>query len=85
MARLSWQNDPHGCLDDWLNEQVGEAMHATHVDEHEAYPQKDCEWCEAEREAEEMEAARVRVDEESGYCQKCGERLYHRCECKEKP
>ena len=52
MSRLSPLNDPHGCLDDYMNEQVAEAMHAAHLDEHEAYPQKGCEWCEAEAEAE---------------------------------
>ena len=56
MSRLSWQNDPHSCFADWDNERIADAMYAAHQDEHEAYPQKDCEWCEADREAEEAEA-----------------------------
>jgi hypothetical protein len=77
MSRLSWQNDPHGCRDDYLNEQIAEAMHAAHLDEHEAYPQKGCEWCEAAAKAEQEEA-----EADSGRCAVCpicGHRRYHRC------
>ena len=58
---------PHGCDVDYLNEQVAEAMHAAHCEEHEAYPQKGCQWCEAEEQAEreaqaENEAAGIPQD-----------------------
>lgn len=67
MSRLSWQNDPNGCFEDWLNEQTAEALHATHKSEHQGYPQKDCMWCEAERKATEDDFIA------SHSCPKCGE------------
>lgn len=70
---------PHGCDVDYLNEQVAEAMHAAHCEEHEAYPQKGCEWCEAEEQAErEAELVQVKcpicrqLNAKGMYCTGCG-------------
>lgn len=56
MSKLSWQNDPHGCFADMINEQIAEAMFAAHTEEHSANWEPRCEWCEREQEAEEAEA-----------------------------
>lgn len=61
MSRLSWVNDPHGCFADQEYDDMQEARYAAHLDEHEAYPQKECEWCEAERAVEEEEALDLSV------------------------
>ena len=66
---------PHGCDVDYLNEQVAEAMHAAHCEEHEAYPQKGCQWCEAERQTEEeAQAEDAAWEVQRPVCQDCGER-----------
>lgn len=53
----SWKRYPYGCKEDYMNEQIAESMHAAHCDEHEAYPQKGCQWCEAEEEAYRFQQA----------------------------
>lgn len=66
---------PHGCDVDYLNEQVAEAMHTAHCEEHEAYPQKGCEWCEAEEQAEEeAQAEDAAWEAQKPVCQDCGEK-----------
>ena len=66
---------PHGCDVDYLNEQVAEAMFAAHKDEHGAYPQKGCQWCEAEEQAEqEAQAEDAEWEAQRPVCQDCGEK-----------
>lgn len=50
MSRLSWQNDPHGCFADAQNELYAEAAHAAHLEGE--CQSRECEWCEAEKQAE---------------------------------
>lgn len=68
---------PHGCDVDYMNEQIAEAMHAAHCEEHEAYPQKGCEWCEAEEQAEVEAQAE---NERAGIAQDFRNRIFAICD-----
>jgi len=71
---------PHGCDVDYLNEQVAEAMHAAHCEEHEAYPQKGCQWCEAEEQAEQEAQAE---NEAAGIPRDFQRRIYATCDAED--